>query len=443
MFIMPNLAQMIKIALDNGEVAAIVGQRHYSGAPVLGWDQNYHRNHSTRVFHAYGLGGSGLTLAPSLGEYISTEVGNRAIAEDHLEPSDIIVFGAGYIGILAALELRRLLNKRHKPHIKVRVIAQAYPKGISELISGFREPRQQDNYSSQTAGGWVMPVSIDPLEDHQLWCSLIHRAQVIWQNYTQTPPLSGATRITQSWVFYDQLSDTENPEDKSGIRTVNQTCPFNLYPEHPISDTFYSAPFYSGAFQQASQPLHFDRVVAFDNIIQTETVSVLQYFTRQLLEEKVQLIQTEHPVENFNQLSEYFTKTGKNLIVNASGHGAHSVFGCRPSQPIRGDLVLLRLPVHQVTESMDKASGYSFWAGGCHYVFLRYSMDRQWLEVVLGGTFIKNDDDLTTRPATVQHILNFWLEFFHFGSVGHESSHRSVSDLVNQVLVRLNLQAAA
>ena len=92
-------------------------------------------------------------------------------------------------------------------------------------------------------------------------------------------------------VFYDQLYDqfydqltTAAPEDKSGIRTVNSTCPLTLYPEHEANYRFQSA---------AGQPLRYQQVVAFENVIQTDTVSVLLHFLQQLRHQNIEFIQTD------------------------------------------------------------------------------------------------------------------------------------------------------
>ncbi len=412
-FVMPNLAEMIRLALEFGDIEAVVGQRHYTGAPVLQWDQHFSVSHETPVFHAYGFGGSGLTLAPSVAEYIASQVGEQVLS-DHspiTDSSGIVILGAGYIGIFTALEIRRFFNRNNKPHIPVRVVAQAYPKGITEIMSDKSEPTRADNYSSMTAGGWVMPVSIEPLANKTLWCSLVQRAQELWLNSSQTPPLNIATHVTQSLVFYDQTSNKTVMEDKSGIRVVNEVCPLNLYPEHPFQGSFYSLS-YSGS---AISPLHFDQVVAFDNVIQTDTISVLQHMTKRLSEEGVELVQTEALMDSFEQLSQHFNTGSKTIVINASGHGACSIFGCKPSSPIRGDLVLLKIPTEQLTEQMKEISRYGFWSGGSNYVFLRYTLDGQWMEVVLGGSFIKGDHDLSIRPKTIHRIVSFWLDFFHKG----------------------------
>ncbi len=100
-------------------------------------------------------------------------------------------------------------------------------------------------------------------------------------------------------------------------------------------------------------------------------------------------------------------------MINASGHGANSIFHSETSIQVRGDLVILRVPIERLTDHMRKISQYGFWAGGSHYVFLRYSLDGKWMEVVLGGTFIKKAHDLLIRPETIRRIVSFWPDFFH------------------------------
>ena len=79
---MPDLASMIEIALQEGDVEAITGQRHFSGTPVIKWDPAYNQDHTTPVFHTYGYGGSGLTLAPSVANYVGKKISDQAVLLD-------------------------------------------------------------------------------------------------------------------------------------------------------------------------------------------------------------------------------------------------------------------------------------------------------------------------------------------------------------------------
>ena len=340
-----------------------------------------------------------------------------------------MIFGAGYLGIFTALELKRFLDRNNCDSVPLTVIAQAYPKGISSIDSRKREPVRQDNYTSMTAGGWIMPVSIEPLEDQNLWCQLVKRSQALWKSYAETTPLKTATHITKSLVFYDKRYNSADMEDKSGIKAINQSCSFNIYPETQSHNTFYSL----GYSDQKQTPRHFDHVINFSNVIQTHTVSVLKLMTQKLIDKKVKLIQTNTQIESYDQLSHYVNKSRQTFIINASGHGAHNVFGCKPSTPIRGDIVLLKIPVKDITNHIKKVSDYSFWAGGTNYVFFRYSLDGNWLEVVLGGSFIKGDSSLVTRPETVRRITSFWLDFFHQHPESKQA-HQQKNDLVRKML---------
>ena len=375
------------------------------------WDTHHHANYDSPVYHAYGFGGSGLTLAPGVTEYVSAQV-TETLLKSH-EPAEVLVLGAGYIGVFAALEIRKTLDSAHRQDIPVTLVAQAYPKGISTIEPSLKEPTQQDNYSSMIGGGWVMPVSIEPLEDRDLWCQLVQRSQTIWQRYAELSPLSMATHKTQSLVFYGGLSNhTLNPdtmEDKSGIRNVNRTCPLNLYPEHRSTNLFYS-PGYSDDVLNA---VDYDRVVVFDHTIQTDTVSVLHYMTQRLHNAGVQFVQTAELINNYDDLTAFFDPNKKTVTINASGHGVSAIFNGPSAEPVRGDLVLLGIPSEQLTPAMKAVSKYSFWAGGTRYAFMRYSLDGRWFEVVLGGTFIKQDHDLTPRPNTSKDLISFWLDFFH------------------------------
>ena len=87
------------------------------------------------------------------------------------------------------VEIRKQLDLHSFSNIKIRVVAHSYPEGSHTILGQVREPRQQDNYSSRVAGGWVMPVSIAPLPDKTLWCSLVTAPHDLWQHYSQTSPL--------------------------------------------------------------------------------------------------------------------------------------------------------------------------------------------------------------------------------------------------------------
>ncbi len=431
MFTLPNLQQMLQQSMAFGDIRAIVGQRHYTGAPVLGWDKQFSQGDHHSVFHAYGFGGAGLTLAPAVAEYIADNVTqgilNRDSTGEALE--SVVILGAGYIGILAAKEIRKQLDANHLQEVPVRVVAHSYPEGSSKLFRHFREPVPADNYASRCAGGWVMPVSVQPLANETLWCTLVARSQDLWQQYSLRPPLSHATHMTTSLVFYDTLLGAQVGEDKSGIRAVNKGCPLTLYPESPVYKNFLSA---------SGQPVDFQQVVAFDNIIQTDTLSVLRYFLQQGLEQSIEFIQTDEPLKDMEQLDTYLPQQGHAVIVNASGNGACELFGCKPAVPVRGDLVVLRMPVSRMTTAERDISRFTFWAGGEHYVFFRYSLDRQWFEVVLGGSFLKGDDDLQPRPKTVSQIINFWLNFFHQIPAGIKEEQERIT-FVQRILKHMGI----
>ena len=414
-FILPNLAKLLRVAISDGYITPLVGTRHYTGAPVLTWDHLYPPSSPVSIFHAYGFGGSGLTLAPAVAEHIVSKIKPRIDETGKGSGREVVVFGAGYIGILTALELVQFLESRGDTETTVKVVSYAFPRDITTLKADFREPELQDNYISQVAGGWIMPVSIQPLEDRETWCSLVKRAQEKWQGYTTQSPLKQAVHMTQSLVFHDSSPNIENlREDKSGIRTVNNTCPFVLYPETPFTLPLYTQTLLPEQNNHSLAPIPFKEAVRFDNVVQADTVSVLKHFTSELLKSRAKLIQTDAPIKSYSELQRFLNPEKSSIIINASGHGAKLVFPhVTESRPIRGDLVVLRLPVSKLDETTRHQSRYSFWAGGSHYVFMRYSLDRQWMEVVLGGTFIEKDRDLSIRLNSVKSILLFWLRFFH------------------------------
>ena len=414
LFEMPDLAKMIDLAAEHGQIEALVGQRHYSGEPVLGWDQIHHENSETPVYHAYGLGGSGLTLAPAFAKWVSDDVIQALQKQEDKKSAEILVLGAGYIGIFTAHAIRLQLIHEGLENIPVSVVANTFTKGISKLHSDIPEPKIEDNYSSQMAGGWVMPVSVTPFANTALWCEMVSYSQLFWKKLSENPTFSSAVRMTQSLVFYEaDIQDEHLKKDKSGIREVNKLCQPALYPEQSFTGRFFTR----SLENTYSTPLRFSHVALFNNILEADTNSILAYYTAELSRMNVALIHSKELLTDQRQLINH-SQHKKPLIINASGHGATNLFGGTPTWPIRGDLVLLRIPTSVLTDSMKTASEYTYWAGGSKYIFMRYSLDGQKMEVVLGGTFLENDGDLQPRIKTVLEITEFWLSMMHYGHTG-------------------------
>ena len=412
LFVMPDMANIIDLAIDYGEIEALVGQRHYSDELVLGWDQQRHQNSEIPVFHAYGFGGGGLTLAPAVAQQINSHVIAALKERKDKNLREVLVFGAGYIGVFAAYEIYQQLLKEGLADIPVTVVAHSFTRGISSLRPDIPEPTLNDNFSSQIAGGWVMPVSVEPLSDTDLWCQMVNDAQIFWKNLAEDPEFSTTVRMTQSLVFYETGQKGKHlTEDKSGIRTINKTCKPELYPEHEFNANFHTR----SLENDRSIPLYFQHVTIFDNIVEADTNSILKHYTAELLSMGINLVYTPENISDFQTLVDQ-SQHKYPVIVNASGHGAFNIFAGKPTWPIRGDLVVLRIPTTQLTQNLEATSKFTYWAGGTNYIFMRYSLDGNWLEVVLGGTFLENDDDLTPRRNTVRDITGFWLSLLHMGT---------------------------
>ena len=85
-----------------------------------------------------------------------------------------------------------------------------------------------------------MPVSVKPFRNRQLWCDLVRNTQEFWQHLNTDPVLSQTVRMTRTLVFYDNPAPGgSTPEDKSGIRQVNELCHPPIYPESHFKDDFY------------------------------------------------------------------------------------------------------------------------------------------------------------------------------------------------------------
>ena len=317
------------------------------------------------------------------------------------------MLGAGYLGIFAALELRQQLNQHNLHNTSVRILAHSFPKGISSLLPDCREPALDDNYGSQIAGGWIMPVCIGPLKDHQQWNIMVREAQAYWHRQSDDPLLSLAIKPVRSLMFHRN----QHEKDKSGTLQVNLECPPPLFPQSQCTAAIFGHSLNSPSSYGTSR-YSFQGVDLFDHIIQVETTSVLLHYAQSLLTQNVPFEQLPHCLSDFNSLKKHFKPNTRTIVINASGDGACALFNGPPTHPVRGDLVNLRIPLQHIPPHQSAAAEYSYWAGS-HYVFLRYELDRPWLQLILGGTFLENDNSLSVRPQTLREILNFWLDMFH------------------------------
>ena len=101
--------------------------------------QGTHRSIRDSSISLLWLWWSGLTLAPSVAGYASRYI-VRSIEQQMPAPIEIIVLGAGYVGILTALKLRSSLDDRGYSETPITVLSHAFPKGISSLLQDFTFP---------------------------------------------------------------------------------------------------------------------------------------------------------------------------------------------------------------------------------------------------------------------------------------------------------------
>ena len=62
---LPDLAALAELAILHGEVEALVGLRPHADEVQLHWDIRKGPESDTPVYHIYGFGGAGLTMAPA------------------------------------------------------------------------------------------------------------------------------------------------------------------------------------------------------------------------------------------------------------------------------------------------------------------------------------------------------------------------------------------
>ncbi len=415
---LPDLRHLFSLAQEKGELEALVGQRHYAENLVLQWDQQHGQEGIIPIYHAYGMGGAGLTLAPAVAEKIAQDVcdglQNQSSRHAH-QYQKIIIIGAGYTGIFSALALRQELNLRQLHDVKIQILAPALPKGISSLIPGTREPQLSDNYSSQIAGGLVMPVSVGSLEDKQLWSELIHSSHSFWDKKAENPLLSHGVKKVQALLF----SPTHNKGVKPdfGIHSINRQFPPALYPSTPnpsykvLGRCWFDFHKHSPDISEW-QVYPFHGLEVFDHCLQVDTSSLLLHYTRELLQQDISLTQLPTMITNLSDLQPWFSPDTHNLVINATGHGAVNVFHGPPTRPIRGDLLVLKIPLKSLTTELRAACHFSFLCGH-HYIFLRHELNRPWIQIVLGGSFLENNADLRPSPRILREICQFWLDFVH------------------------------
>ena len=428
---LPNLFQLAELAVQHGEAEGLTGQRHYSKEIALYWDKTRTPESRTPVFHAYGFGGAGLTLAPAIAEEISRSVCPEVIKPSPLhKQNEILILGAGYIGIFAALTLRKDLDNREGQDINIRVIASALPRGCSSVLPGTREPTLADNYSSQIAGGLVFPFHIGQLRNETLWPKLVQRSHNLWEHYGQSSQLERAFQKVDLFVLPDP--------DNAGSTRAAQIDAVNTLFSTPLC-TRYSGPRFAGFdFKTGLSDFPFRDSAVYKSLIQCETSSVLLHFMKEAIQKNIAIEALKDPITNYQELSHHFHRDTKTFVINASGHGAGTVFDCQPSTPIRGDLLVLKIPLAHLPTEM-KEINQSCYLSGSHYLFVRHELQRPWMHLVLGGSCVENDSDLSLHTDTLREILGYWLDLLHIppGSSAGEGYSEKKELCMNTVMESL------
>ncbi|MTI12666.1 FAD-dependent oxidoreductase, partial [Sansalvadorimonas verongulae] len=406
---LPNLFALANLALRHGEVEGLTGLRHYSSLIPLYWDKTRGPDTRAPVFHAYGLGGAGVTLAPAVAEQVSLHITPEIIkpSPDH-KKHEIVILGAGYTGLFAALSLRKDLNSRGRQDISIRIISYSLPRGCSRVIPNTREPTLADNYPSQIAGGLVMPFSIGKMLNPEQWPELLQRSHNLWEKYSQDPNLGQAVQKKQAIV----LPAVQKPEQSrtETIDGINQLYSAPLFQKHHGPELIRAVSGEKNTLQS----------IVYENLIQVETSSVLLHFLKQAIEQNIVITQLDEPLSSYQELSQHFNADTKTFIINASGHGAEAVFGHPASLPIRGDLLVLKIPVSHIPQEMLHILNYCY-LSNAYYLFIRHELERPWIHLVLGGSCIENDSDLSLHRGTLRDILNYWLDLFHLPANNSDS----------------------
>jgi hypothetical protein len=159
------------------------------------------------VYHNYGSGGAGATLAPGAAERIvQLFLDNQKRIKSEV-PLKVVILGAGYAGLLTA---KILVDKGYTVHI--------YAEHLPESDSYICDPE----YTSYVAGGYWMPFTIDytDLSAHK------EMQRISWNKYSEWINNKNYKGLS----FRDAYSLTEeDPLDSDSLATGLMTSrPINL-----------------------------------------------------------------------------------------------------------------------------------------------------------------------------------------------------------------------
>ncbi len=314
------------------------------------------------IAHNYGHGGSGWTLAPGSASYVLDLLQQQA--GSNLKPeSEIIIVGAGVLGLLTALDL---VERGYK---KILIIAERF-----------------ENLTSHKAGGLLAPVSMNNHPEMQKTLNKIG---------------------FEAYRFYEKIAKGQHPTLKKGAVIV--PAYFRTREESGLEP-------YVGVVMKPAKDVILDfgngtqqPMVAYDDGIFIDT-GTLMTSLRQALEGKVTFRQQK--VKDFQEISSQF-------VINCAGLGAKELTKDTKMVSVQGHLIMLKDQNPSDLQHMilvyftEEKTQSGLKVKRSFYIFPKHLPGRPTGDIgVIGGTFIEDADDQNPNNEEFDILLKGAKDFY-------------------------------
>jgi len=297
------------------------------------------------IFHNYGHGGAGVTLAPGCVEKVVSLFNQEAP-----ERQSVSVIGAGYMGIMTALQLT---EEGHH----VTVYADQFPR------TNYFYEEGNPCITSLAAGGLWYPYSVDTGSDAALFKGLQRNSFNYYKNVEDTSKHPGvSTRQVYSFAFQE---GRQLPEELGQSELVEVEFGNHRYtPAQKWSTLFIDGSSFLNNLHEAA----IAKGIAFE--------------------------QRKFPsIDAVLDLQE-------TTIFNCTGYGSKSLFDDKALIPIRGQMLYMR-PQPEINfffSGQGKFDSFSVFPSGD--------------KVAIWGTYEKGVDVCETESATLERIRQNAASFF-------------------------------